>query len=58
MKAVRPDVALAVVGKTLVDYSSLLANGTLDLAVGDVVRISGTQPQQGERVLASKVTKY
>jgi len=56
IKTIKHELALAVIGNSVVDYSSLLlASSNLNFGVGDVVSVSGTQPLPGDRVLAIKI---
>ena len=44
--------AVLTIGRQQVDFSALLASGTLDLAAGSVVTMSGIQPVSGGIILA------
>ena len=43
-----------MVGRQQVDFTALLASGNLDVAVGNVVKISGIQPVSGGTILATE----
>ena len=57
VKSIDTRTGKAVVGGTLVDYTSLLSTQSVTLGLGDVVVVVGTQPMQGGAVLASQLTK-
>jgi hypothetical protein len=48
---------LARIGAIAFDYTSLLSTADIDFRVGSLVRVRGTQPQPGEAILATKVSK-
>ena len=48
---------LAKIGTSTFDYTSLLSTDGVDLQVGSVVRVRGTQPQSGRPILAVQVVE-
>jgi hypothetical protein len=51
--AVDKSTGRVVVGAYAVDYSSLLATKQIALAIGDIVTVTGTQPQANQAVVAT-----
>jgi hypothetical protein len=55
--AVDTSTGIASIGLHTFDYTSLLSNDTVDLKVGSLVRVRGTQPHAAQPILAVQVDK-
>jgi hypothetical protein len=53
ISAVNPALGIFVIGRQVVDYTSMLGSGQPSFAVGSIVRITGIQPVGGGVILAT-----
>jgi hypothetical protein len=57
VSSVDPSTATAVIGQSRVDYSGLLADREIKLALGDIVTIVGTLPELSQSILATELVE-